>query len=100
MKRKSKILSEGLIIIFLLTVIAPFLGAAHAARPVQEKIVLNFSFPQPTIEKIAIEDQIFDRVTIENLPNTHDFRYPCLPVKPVKILLQHYNRFPRMSSHG
>ncbi|PNX47200.1 MAG: hypothetical protein BV456_11295 [Thermoplasmata archaeon M8B2D] len=51
------------------------------------KIILDFSFSKPVIEKSNVDGNIITSVTIQDLPNTHDLRKPVLPVKPVRILL-------------
>jgi hypothetical protein len=50
-------------------------------------IILDYSFIKPKTEKIEIKGEIFDRVTIDGLSNTCNYQEPCLPVKPLKILL-------------
>ena len=50
-------------------------------------IIFDFSFSKPEIEKVEIKGELFDRVIIDGLSNTGNFQEPCLPVKPLKILL-------------
>jgi hypothetical protein len=51
------------------------------------EIIFDYSFSIPNIEKVEINGEIFDRITIEGLSNTCNYQEPCLPVKPLKILL-------------
>ena len=52
-----------------------------------EEIVLTYTFSKPILEKIEIKGEIYDRITINGLPNSGDLHEPRLPVKPLKILL-------------
>ena len=47
----------------------------------------TYSFSKPIISKALIKEKIFDKVTIDGLSNTCNYQQPCLPVKPLKILL-------------
>lgn len=51
------------------------------------KVIFDYSFSKPKIEKIEINGGLFDRITINGLSNTCNYQKPCLPVKPLKILL-------------
>ena len=51
------------------------------------KIILDFSFSKPIIEKSNVNGNIITSVTIQDLPNTHDLKKPVIPVKPISILL-------------
>ncbi len=57
-----------------------------------EDVMLNFYFEQPTIEKIVVNDEVYDKVTMNGLSNRGDFQRPRLPVKSVKLLVpyDHY----------
>ena len=50
-------------------------------------ITLDFTFSTPSIEQILVDDDVYDRVNINDLPNTCVLDKPRLPVKPVKLLL-------------
>ncbi|RLF28164.1 MAG: hypothetical protein DRN05_04605, partial [Thermoplasmata archaeon] len=50
-------------------------------------INIEISIPKPQIEKIEINKEIYDRIIIKNLPNSNNLGKPCIPVKPIKILL-------------
>lgn len=52
-----------------------------------DTIVLHYDFPQPHIEPILIDDILFHKITIDDLPITQRTTQPCLPVKPLRILL-------------
>jgi hypothetical protein len=52
-----------------------------------DDIIFDYSFSRPIIENVEIKGEIFDRVTIDGLSNTYNYQEPCLPVKPLKILL-------------
>ena len=51
------------------------------------EIIFELSFQEPKIEKITFQEETNDRITIQGLKNTYDYKIPCLPVKPLKILL-------------
>ena len=50
-------------------------------------ITLDFTFSTPSIEQILVDDDVYDMVNINDLPNTCVLDKPRLPVKPVKLLL-------------
>jgi hypothetical protein len=54
-----------------------------------DDIIFDYSCSRPIIENVEIKGEIFDRVTIAGLSNTNKYQEPCLPVKPLKILLPH-----------
>lgn len=75
-----------LITIVLSTAITNVLGLQNKIT-YDNKIILEFSFSKPIIEKSNVDGDIITTVTIEDLPNTHDLGKPILPVKPIRILL-------------
>jgi len=84
MKKISKCLSFVILAVFLCLSI----GNVHGTNVSENNdIIFEFSFDIPIIEKIEINNEFFDRVTIEGLPNSHEYQEPSLPVKPLKILL-------------
>ena len=89
MKHINRFFIIGIVTVFLFTSIT----SAFELYQTMEKnkdinvITLDFSFSKPIFEKIKIKNEIFDRVTIDDLPNTHAYNIPSLPVKPVRILL-------------
>jgi len=52
-----------------------------------EDLVYSYTFEEPIIEKVTVRDEIFDKVTIEGLPNSYHYLKPSLPVKPLTVLL-------------
>ena len=78
----------SLVIMMLLIVVStvPVFGNSTADENYSD-IIFNYSFSKPKIEKVEIKGEIFDRVTIDGLSNTHKYQEPCLPVKPLRILL-------------
>ena len=86
MKCINKILVIGFMTLFLLVTVSPALEINSATQNT-EVIILDFSFLEPQIDKIKIKDEIYDRITIDGLPNTRDFKKPCLPTKSVRLLL-------------
>ena len=88
MKTAEKIIAV-IMILFLLFVVT--VGASLTNNGITsedfEKITLDFTFSVPTLEKIEINDELYDRVTIDGLPNSGSLNQLCLPVKPVKILI-------------
>jgi len=51
------------------------------------QINIELKFEEPIIEKLNIKGKIIDKITINNLPNSNDLNKPCLPIKPLRILL-------------
>jgi hypothetical protein len=85
-----KILNKFLIIILttiLLSTTITNVLSFQTKETIDSKIILEFSFSKPIIEKSYFDGNIITTVTIEDLPNTHDLGKPILPVKPVRILL-------------
>jgi hypothetical protein len=78
----------SLVIMMLLIVVStvPVFGNSTADENYSD-IIFNYSFSKPKIEKVEIKGEIFDRVTIDGLSNTRNYQEPCLPVKPLRILL-------------
>jgi parallel beta-helix repeat protein len=50
-------------------------------------LIFNFSFDEPSIDKIFLGKEVYDRVTLSDLPLTSQLNKPILPIKPVNILL-------------
>jgi hypothetical protein len=86
MAQYKKYFSIGVLILFLIVTTTNVLGINYNTIENNE-IVLNFTFSEPTLEKIEINEQIFHRITVKELPNSGDIGKPCIPVKPVKVLL-------------
>jgi len=88
MKNKNQMLIVGMVVIlFLSSSIAVGQNNSTIGTNCFNDINLELSFIKPTVEKIEINDELFDRITINNLPNSNDLLKPRLPVKPVKILI-------------
>ena len=81
MKNNTEIITIG-IIVFLVVASIPITGGNSTDE--RDDIFMSFMFSKPKIEKI---NTFYDGVTIDDLPNTHDSGRPCLPFKPLKILL-------------
>ena len=88
MKTPEKI-TAGVMVFFLLFVITVGASIAKNGDTAEdfEKITLDFTFSIPTLEKIEINGELYDRVTIDGLPNSGGISQPRLPVKPVKVLI-------------
>jgi len=52
-----------------------------------DAIVLHYDFPTPNIETILIDEAFSHKITLGDLPITQRTNQPCLPVKPLRILL-------------
>ncbi len=63
--------------------------ATQNNNSIDSKIVLDFYFSEPNLEKINVDGTVITTVTIEDLSNTHDLGNPILPIKPVRVLLPH-----------
>ena len=86
MKNINKLFVIGILMLFLFVSISQAFGL-NKTNESFENIDFNFTFSKPKIEKITINDELLDRVIISDLPNTNDYEKPCLPVKPVRVLL-------------
>jgi len=87
--RTPEKITAGVMVFFLLFVIT--VGASIDKNSDTagdfEKITLDFTFSIPTLEKIEINGEFYDRVTIDGLPNSGGINQPRLPVKSVKVLI-------------
>ncbi len=97
MKNPEKI-TAGIMVFFLLFVITVGASIAKNGDTAEdfEKITLDFTFSTPTLEKIEINGEFYDRVTIDGLPNSGGINQLCLPVKPVKVLIPFGREFDSM----
>lgn len=84
MKNISKLFAVGILMLFLFASVTPVPGTNNEP---EYNIVLDFTFSKPQLKGIQVKSGIYDRVTVEGLLNTYDLGKPCLPVKPLKILL-------------
>jgi len=89
MKNLQKILITGVVTLFLFSAVAAGLNnlGCNTSPENLEDITLNFTFSEPKIEKIEVNNEVYDRVTINKLSNSGDLNKPCLPVKTVKLLM-------------
>jgi len=89
MKSVNSILIIWILAMFLLAIVTPALEIKSKTLD-EERIVLDFFFSEPRLEKINIKGKVYDRITVDELPNINDFRESRLPVKPVRVLLPQY----------
>ena len=75
-----------LIVASLILMSASSLAVAER-RDNSNQIVMNYSFEQPTIKKINIENTIYDEVVLPGVSSTGNPGEPCLPIKGSYILL-------------
>jgi hypothetical protein len=75
-----------LIVASLILMSASSLAVAER-RDNSNQIVMNYSFEQPIIEKINIENTIYDEVVLPGVSSTGNPGEPCLPIKGSYILL-------------
>ena len=83
MKKVGKIFAISVLILFLFGTTITGFGINYS----NNNIKVYFSFSVPEIDEILIGDESFDKITVKGLSNTFNFNEPCLPIKPVKILL-------------
>jgi hypothetical protein len=93
--KKQKIIITGIIVFFLFSVLLNTVLSYNEFNDSEnfENIILDFTFSKPKIEEIEQKNEIYYRVSIDNLPNSGDLKRPCLPVKSVKILLPYGREF-------
>jgi len=72
-------------IILLLISLSPITLAVHKTN--YEQFSLTYSFNVPYVEKVAINDNIYDKVIIPGVISAGDTGEPCLPIKGAYILL-------------
>jgi hypothetical protein len=75
-----------LIVASLILMSASSLAVAER-RDNSSQLVMNYSFEQPTIKKINIENTIYDEVVLPGVSSTGNPGEPCLPIKGSYILL-------------
>jgi len=75
-----------LIVASLILMSASSLAVAER-RDNSNQLVMNYSFEQPTIKKINIENTIYDEVVLPGVSSTGNPGEPCLPIKGSYILL-------------
>ena len=73
-KRNSTVFSVSLALFVLV-------GTAAA-----KQLSMDYSFDRPEVSKIAIEDKLYDRVTMPEVPNCGNAGEPALPAKGARIL--------------
>ena len=88
MKNIDKIIST-LTIVFILSSITINVSSNKdfMDQEYPDSIKIDFSFSNPSIEILQINNELFHRVKIEGLPNTFDYNKPIIPVKNLKILM-------------
>jgi len=86
MKQYEKYFAITVFMLFLAVATNNVLGTNHDIKENNE-IILDFNFSEPDIETFERNEQVFHRITIDGLSNSADINKPCLPVKPVKVLL-------------
>jgi len=83
---KFRMFFSLIVFVFLITLsFSPVYGLVKLRNDIN--LVFDFSFETPVVEKIEKNGEIFDRIVIDDLPVSRDYNKPCLPVKPLKILL-------------
>jgi len=75
-----------LIVASLILMSASSLAVAER-RDNSNQLVMNYSFEQPNIKKINIENTVYDEVVLPGVSSTGNPGEPCLPIKGSYILL-------------
>jgi len=86
MMKINKFLTIVILTLFLIASMTSAFGIKKTSEQTED-LIFEFSFTKPKLEKITVKGEIYDRITIDSLLNSYDLGEPCLPVKPVKILL-------------
>ena len=97
MKNIDKIIST-LTIVFILSSITINVSSNQdfMDQEYPDSIKIDFSFSNPSIEILQINNELFHRVKIEGLPNTFDYNKPIIPVKNLKILMPYNMIFDKI----
>ena len=87
-KKKNVFLKCNIILIGAVLLISSF-SAIAIEHNEKDKDIMNFSFSfdAPVIEKVTVENIVYDRVVLEGASSIGDFGEPVLPVKEIKILI-------------
>ena len=85
MKYKCKIFCFIIMLLFIGTTVTSVSGNINNLE--NDIIIFDYSFQNPEILKIEINNEIYDEVKIEGLSNSYFTDQPCLPIQPVKILI-------------
>ncbi|MFE3846079.1 C25 family cysteine peptidase [Thermoplasmatota archaeon] len=86
----NKIIAKSILITLSLLMISIFSNISLAnTEKIQNNNYINqtYKFNTPTIEKIIIKEEIYDRISFSNTINIGEPNEPCLPVKGAYILL-------------
>jgi hypothetical protein len=87
MKISWNILIIGLIFFMLFSSFSAGNDIENKFFSYSNNIDINLFFDKPKVSEFKINDQVYDRITIENIPNSISPDKPCLPVKPLRILI-------------
>jgi hypothetical protein len=74
-----------LLIILVITSMSPILSSVQGQS--SDSLSVAYSFPTPMISKIAINDDIYDQILVQNAPCSGQPGEPNLPTKGAYILL-------------
>ena len=70
-------------ICYIIVLSLSLISAANGSN----KVVMEYSFDRPVIEKVQVDKDIYTQITIPDAPNGGQIGYPALPGKSVRILL-------------
>ena len=87
MRQTEKILLTILSTLIVCSGVLLATASLDADKDRYETILLEYNFPVPTIDPVKIDNEVYDRITMGNLPNSCDVDSACLPIKPLEILL-------------
>jgi hypothetical protein len=83
---KNKYIISGIFILFIISNISISVNT-ESLLDNYDAIILNYEFPDPIIQYLDNYDETFLRVTINGLSNTYDYKKPCIPIKPIRVIL-------------
>jgi len=89
-KNKEKSLHGFKVVLVTLVLVVLSLSTLASTESEMDKnqmLTISYSFDVPQVEKLAINNNIYDRVILPDAPSIADPGEPCLPVKGAYILL-------------
>ena len=63
------------------------LATAGLAAPVDDPIVVDYSFARPHIRPVTLAGETYDRIVMENAPNSANTGEPALPATGARVLI-------------
>ncbi len=89
-KNKEKVLHACKAVFVTLTLVMLSLSALAGTESEiddNQMVTVTYSFGVPYVEKLSIDDNVYDKVVLPGVPSIADPGEPCLPIKGAYILI-------------